>query len=220
MSCDMSCYTFVMRQGTDSQSVSCNATSGLAYLDSNANGEAVGATGTSNVSWITNISVIRNQLTSEITHGITWSMQSNLTSSSRSGTIVLTQEGSGKTISISVEQEACASPSCTCSLEGYIDMTMGSSDPSYNTLEVAYCLTARKSASTCNITKPTATMIFFDKNAAQNVLGEKDLSLMNWDSPYCGTEYYTVPTGTQLSNIMCQLTSTSGCVTRDVTINK
>jgi len=107
MSCDMSCYTFVMRQGTDSQSVSCNATSGLAYLDSNANGEAVGATGTSNVSWITNISVIRNQLTSEITHGITWSMQSNLTSSSRSGIITLTQEGSGKTISISVEQEAC-----------------------------------------------------------------------------------------------------------------
>ena len=214
MSCDMSCYVFSANSTSCSYPCSNGSTCSV-IVTSRAGGDSVDFSITSKPDWIT----ASSSLNSPGIFVLNTVAYANLTSSSRSGTIVLTQSSTGKTISISVEQEACAT-SCTCKIEGWIDMTMGSADPSYNTLEVAYCLTARKSASTCNITKPTATMIFFDKNAAQNVLGEKDLSLMNWDSPYCGTEYYNTPSGTQLSNIMCQLTSTSGCVTRDVTINK
>ncbi len=131
--------------------------------------------------------------------------------------ITLTQSSSGKTLQVSVTQSGCEETKCTCEVEGWLDMNINDSNISAPILEVAYCMTPIKSNSTCNIATPTITMVFNIPEAGNWV---ENVINVNWDSPSCSTLYRNVPQGTGIQNVRCDISSTSGCSTKSVTINR
>lgn len=114
-------------------------------------------------------------------------------------------------------QSACSEPSCTCEIEGWIDMNINDTNISSPVLEVAYCITPIKSNSTCDIATPTITMVY---NIPELGNWVEDVINVAWDSPSCSTLYRNVPQGTGIQNIRCDISSTSGCTTSGVVINK
>ena len=105
MTCKTDCCVFTSSKS--SVVIDCQGTGEQTTITSKCDSKDVGWEKTSAPSWVT--------------IGEYGSIDAGYNSgSSRSGTIVLTQNGSGKTVSIDVTQNACGTSSCTCVVAGVV----------------------------------------------------------------------------------------------------
>ena len=111
MACKTGCQELSIVRNDVSNPIPCNgSTTNLVYIKSinTESGSSLNVTATSNVSWITNANAgTTGGGPTGSTHVLSFVVPKNPTTTSRTGTITLTQPSSGKTLSVSVTQSGC-----------------------------------------------------------------------------------------------------------------
>lgn len=188
-------YEFSISSGS---SVSCkdagSCTPTIALM-STKNGSKIGYSVTSKPSWV---NIVDSGGVSNIGYLLYCTATANSSTSSRSGTIILTQDESGKTIEISVTQAGKTVESCDCNLSGEVDFE----DIGNGYLRVSYTLNLIATGSCQTMNNYTVS---FDLNTGAS----HDLILRNDTMSNVGSFDMQYPSG-QYSKVELYVGTTCG----------